>query len=232
MPHWRKLVSAACLLAWFIYFCWDVPTVHFAPDDMMNMAYYFRAGWGRLLAAQVTPWTGFYRPMGGLFYMGLFHWFGLNPVAYHAVILPVLLASVYLVYRVARLLGSGELESGLAALVFCYHPGLSNLYYNSGFVYDVLCLFFYLAALVYYGRIRSLGRRLSGMETAVFLGLFLCALNSKEMAVTLPVVLAAYEWFYHRRKPGIVPAQVLRSLRRFSATQVRRTKETGPVREH
>jgi len=197
-----KVAGAAVLLGWFVFFNRGAPAVHFAPDDMMNMAYYFRAGTGHLLAALVTPWSGFYRPMGGLFYMLLFHWAGLNPAPYHAAILLILLGSVGLVYRFARLLGGGELQSGLAALVFCYHPGLSNLYYNSGFVYDALCLFFYLAAWVYYARIRAAGRRLGRGETAVFLALFLGALNSKEMAVTLPLALAAWEWLYHRAKPG------------------------------
>ena len=199
VPNWRKRCLAGFLLAWFLYFNWSSLRVHFAPDDMMNMAYYFRAGPSSLAAALITPWTGFYRPMGGLFYMTLFAGFGLNPAPYHAAILILLAASVWLTYRFARLLGCGELAAGLAALVMTYHPGLSNLYYNSGFVYDVLCLFFYLAAFVYYARIRQSGRALRPGETAVFLVSFLCALHSKEMAVTLPVALLAYEWLYHHR---------------------------------
>ena len=199
VPNWRKACFAAFLLAWFLYFNWSSLRVHFAPDDMMNMAYYFRAGPWRLAEALITPWTGFYRPMGGLFYMTLFAGFGLNPAPYHAAILMLLAASVWLTYRFARLLGCGELAAGLAALVVAYHPGLSNLYYNAGFVYDVLCLFFYMAALVYYGRVRESGRPPRPGETAVFLVLFLCALLSKEMAITLPAALLAHEWLYHHR---------------------------------
>jgi len=78
-------------------------------------------------------------------------------------------------------------------MIACYHGGLGNLYYNSAFVFDVLCGVFYFGALAYYARIRSSGRLLSWGQTAAFLGLYLCALNSKEMAVTLPVILLAYE---------------------------------------
>jgi hypothetical protein len=190
---------AGFVAAWFLYFNWGSLRVHFAPDDMMNMAYYFRAGPGRLAEALITPWTGFYRPMGGLFYMTLFAGFGLNPAPYHAAILGLLAASVWLAYRFARMLGCGEPVAVLTALAMAYHPGLSNLYYNSGFVYDVLCLLFYLAALVYYGRVRQQGRPPRPGETAVFLVLFLGALESKEMAVTLPVALLAYEWLYGHR---------------------------------
>jgi hypothetical protein len=39
---------------------------------------------------------------------------------------------------------------------------------------------------------------LRGRETALVMALYLCALNSKEMALTLPLVLLAYEFVYHR----------------------------------
>jgi hypothetical protein len=35
-------------------------------------------------------------------------------------------------------------------------------------------------------------------ERIAFYVCFLCALNSKEMAITLPLVILAYEWLYHR----------------------------------
>jgi hypothetical protein len=79
----------------------------------------------------------------------------------------------------------------------CYHGGIPALYYDTGFIYDILCCFFYLAAAAFYIRIRTRGGPLRAVETAGFLVLTLCALNSKEMAVTLPVVLLAYEWIYH-----------------------------------
>ncbi|MGA3020079.1 MAG: hypothetical protein ABSF62_23420, partial [Bryobacteraceae bacterium] len=114
------------------------------------------------------------------------------------VLLALLLANVYWVYRFAKLLGCCEAAALLAALVVCYHAGLANLYYNAAFVFDVLCCFFYLATLAYYLRIRDRNRLLGSGQTAIFLALFLCALNSKEMAVTIPLVVLAYEWCYHR----------------------------------
>ena len=190
------------LLAWFVYFNWDALLVHFAPDDPMNLNHYWHIRFRQLLFLQFMPWRGPYRPMGGLFYRGMLHFFGLNPVPYHAAVLLVLLAIVYLVYRLARALGCGELAAGLAALGACYQAGLSNLYYDTAFVFDVLACFFYLAAFVYYARIRGTGRPLKAREIVVHLGLYLCALNSKEMAATMPAVLLAYEWFYHKLPRG------------------------------
>jgi hypothetical protein len=165
---------------------------------MMNLGAYWHIKPLRLLAEQVLPWRGFYRPMAGLFYVPLFRVFGLNPVPFHAVIFVFLLASTVLTYRLARLLGCGEPASGVAAFAVAYHPGLANLTYNVAFVYDVLCGFFYLAALTVYMGARAGGAVPSRRRVAAFLALFQCALNSKEMAVTLPAMLLLYEWLYRR----------------------------------
>src|ERR1039458_1148237 len=112
-------------------------------------------------------------------------------------LLVLLLAGAYQMYRFSRALGSGEVASAMVALVACYHGGLNNLYYNSVFVFDVLCGIFFFAALADFARIRPSGRILGGGQTAAFLALSLCALNSKEMGITLPAVLLAYEWLFH-----------------------------------
>jgi len=198
----RRLAAAFFLVAYFLYFSWDRLPVPFSPDDLMNLDFYWKRGLGWMAGAQFPLWRGFYRPMGAVFYLPLFATFGLNPAAFHAVAMLLLLANAFLLYRLAKALGAGELAAGLAALIVCYHAGLGGLYYYTGYVYDVLCFFFYVGALAYYAGIRRRGRRLSVRETAVFLGLFLCALNSKEMAVTLPVILLVYEWIYHRPPLG------------------------------
>jgi hypothetical protein len=199
MHRWRRLAFAAFVLAWFVYFTHDGLRVHFAVDDLGNMAHYYRGGPLALAISQFTIWRGDYRPMGGMFYAPILTFAGLNPVPYQATLLAILLVDVYLVYRLALRLGTGELAGGLAALVVAYHAGLHNLYYNAAFVYDALCCFFFLAAFLYYLRVRESP---SMPRIAIFLALDLCALNSKEMAVTLPLVLMVYEWIYHRRGPA------------------------------
>ncbi len=195
---WRKFAFALLTLAYFLYFNWSGLWVRFASDDMMNMSIYWRLAPVRVLLSRFVPWSGAYRPMAGLFYLPLFKGFGLNPIPYHAVMLAILLGNLYLMYRFARRVGCGELQAALATLVLAYHGGMSMLYYNTAFIYDVLCFPFYLGAFLCYARVRAQGRLLRGGETALVMGLYLCALNSKEMALTLPIVLLAYEWFYHR----------------------------------
>ncbi len=200
----RYGAAALLLVAYFIYFSWDRLAVPFSSDDLMNLDFYWKRGLAWMAYAQFPLWRGYYRPMGAVFYLPLFEAFGLHPTAYHATIMLLLLSNAYLLYRFAKLLGAGELAAGLAALVVCYHAGLGALYYYTGFVYDVLCFFFYVGALVFYASVRTRGRLLSAWETTAFLGLFLCALNSKETAATLPAILLIYEWIYHRPALGLL----------------------------
>jgi hypothetical protein len=195
---WRKLAFALLTLTYFLYFNWNGLWVRFAADDMMNMAGYWRLSPIRLWLDPLLPWREAYRPMGSLFYLPLLQVFGLNPVPYHAVMLAILLGNLYLMYRFARRIGCRELQAGLATLLVAYHAGLSLLYYSTAFIYDVLCFSFYMGAFLCYARVRAQGRLLRGGETALVMGLYLCALDSKEMALTLPIVLLAYEWIYHR----------------------------------
>jgi hypothetical protein len=199
--RWRKPACAGLLAAYFFLVSWDSLKAPFASDDMMNIWGYWHPSPWQLLVSELTLWHGYSRPMGGLFYVPIYLAFGLNPAPYHAVLLVLLLAGAYLMYRFARVLGCAELPAAVVALIACYHGGLNNLYYDTSFVFDALCGLFYFAALVYYARIRSSGSLLSRGQVAVFLGLYLCALNSKEMAVTMPVVLLAYEWLYHAPPP-------------------------------
>jgi hypothetical protein len=213
-----KYLGGGLLLgAWFLYFSRDVLGVRFAPDDMMNVDnFYWTPGTWRLFYSQFLIWRGYYRPMGGLFYLPILSLWGLHPAPYHVALSLVLAVNVYLVYRLARLLGATEWAAGLAALVACYHAGLGNLYYNTAFVYDALCGCFFLAALVYYCGIRRRDRRLSIGQQAILAALVLCAMNSKEMALTLPAILLAYEWIYHpsgsRQHSAVLMAACLASL--------------------
>ena len=195
-PRWHKWALAVFLLAYFLYFSWDSLRVHFSSDEMFSMWSYWHSPW-RLLAAQVKLWEFYFRPMAGLFYVPIYLKFGLNPAPYHAALLLLLLAGVCQMYRFARVLGTGELASAMAALIACYHAGLNHLYFNTVFIGDTLCGLFYLTAFVYYARIRASGRLPGGRQTAVFLSLYLCALNSKETAATLPLILLVYEGVYH-----------------------------------
>ena len=64
-------------------------------------------------------------------------------------------------------------------------------------MYDLLCYSFFYGAFLYYVRIRQSGDSLTRRQIIACSALYICALNSKEMAVTLPIFVAGYELLYH-----------------------------------
>ena len=132
-------------------------------------------------------------PGGALYYLPLYHFFGLNPFPYRIVQICILALSIPIAYWLARLLASSCSVAFLAVLAFCYHPYVANLVFVGAFIYDVLCGLFYLAALTYYVHIREKGAYLRPLQLVLFLVLYICALDSKEMAVSLPVIVLIYE---------------------------------------
>jgi hypothetical protein len=141
------------------------------------------------------------RPLGALFYSPLFAMFGLNPLPYRIVCVALLLANLGLLYLFCLRLSRSREVAVLACLIGAYHAQLGDLYYNSGTIYDLLCFTFFYLALIYYFKIRDTGAYPGLWQAVALLALYIAALDSKEMAVALPVMLAAYELLFHPPKP-------------------------------
>jgi hypothetical protein len=202
-----RVAGGAIVLAYTLRFFLPGLSSGFAPDDMMNIHYYWSRGPGELLRGLVLFFTTYQRPMGGVYFSTLYHFFGLDPLPYHIVITLLLLLNTYLAYRFGRLLTGSELVGGLVALGAAYHGEMEQLVYLPAFVFDVLCYTFYFLALNWYLRFRTRGEALDWKRTAVFLLLYIGALDSKEMAVTLPALALLYEALFHppaRWRPGAI----------------------------
>ncbi|PYK50901.1 MAG: hypothetical protein DME20_03290 [Verrucomicrobia bacterium] len=192
------------LIAYFLHFAVPSLAGGFNDDEMMNIYAYWRLGALKSLWANICFWKGIVRPIGrpagALYYLPLYHFFSLNPQPYRVVQVSILAASIPMVYYLTRLLASCRSVAFLAVLALCYHAQLANLVFVGSFIYDVLCGFFYFAALTYYIHIREREIALRPTQLLGCLALYICALNSKEMAVTLPVIILVYELlkYYHQ----------------------------------
>jgi hypothetical protein len=191
---WPYVISLA---AYFCYFALDSLRAHFAPDDMMNMHIYWSEGWSRMLLSQVDIFHNHLRPGGGLFYRPIFQFAGLNPLPFHIAIVLIMAANVVLTYHFVKLLTGSAAVAGLAALCLSYHGRMVALYYHPAVIYDVACFFFYFAAFGYYLRIRTKDKLPGLWQTVILLVLYLEAINFKETAFTLPLMLCIYELIYH-----------------------------------
>jgi hypothetical protein len=135
--------------------------------------------------------------MTSVWYTAVYTFAGFNPVAFHIVNLLFIAANIWLMYSLCRRLTDSREASTLAALLFSYHASFALIFFDTGFVCDVVCFFFYFSAFLFYVRIRSQGRQPGALELAACSALYICALNAKEIAVTLPASLLVYEWLYH-----------------------------------
>ena len=175
-------------LAIFFVFAGDGLRGYFAPDEMMNLFHAWSPPLRELAHHE--------RPVGDLLYRAMFGAFDLDPLPYRILSFLLLLANLGLLYRFCLLASGSRAVGGLALVVGAYHAHLADFYYTSSCIFDLLCFLFYFLALTYYMTIRGSGRRLTWRQTGITLLLYVAALGSKEMAVSLPVLIAAYEFVY------------------------------------
>jgi hypothetical protein len=195
-----SLLSASLLAAYFLAYTRDAWHSYFSDDDVTNLYRSWIFPLGALFKANVLFFLNspFFRPLASAWYRVIFFFAGFHPLPFHVANLLILGGNIWLTYCLARRL-AGSREVGLAAaLLISYHPNFGSLYFDTGFIFDVLCYLFYFGALLYYVRIRQRGRALSAGELAALAGLYICALNSKEMAATLPAFVLLYEAMYER----------------------------------
>lgn len=130
-----------------------------------------------------------YRPLISLSYLIDFRLWGNRPPYYHFTNLLFHILSSLLVYFVLQAIFEKRWSAWLGALLFAIHPiHTESVSWISGRT-DVICGFFFFLALFLY-----LSSRKGGQWThaAGSLVAFLLALLSKEMAITLPLVVALY----------------------------------------
>jgi hypothetical protein len=195
--HLAWVLGAGVVLAYFLRFTIPALGAGFAVDDAMNLHGYWSRGIGQWLLHLILFPSNYGRPMGGLYYLPLYYLFGLNPLAYHVVTAGLLLANTCLAYRFGVLLSGSRWTGFACAFPVAFHPRLAGLAYEPSFIYDVLCFTFYLLAFNFYVSARTRGLPVAGRRLAWFLLLYIGALESKEMAVTLPVMILLYEAIWH-----------------------------------
>jgi len=132
-------------------------------------------------------------------------------------LLAVLAGNVFLIYKLCRILTGSEEAALFASLLGSYHSKFGQIYYATGTLYDIFCFLFYFSGLVLYVSIRRQGKDISALQASAICALYILALNSKEVAVSLPVVLIAYELLWHP------PAFTIQALWRWL------TRQTLPV---
>ena len=151
---------------------------------------------------------GIYRPLRTTCFAVEYRLWGLNPSAYHAANLLFHLLNSFLVFLFIRRLCEAERPALVAALMFAAHPALTEdvCWICSGS--DLLCMLFYLAALLCWFRVRDEAGGKKRAFLVIALVSLALALLSKEMAVTFPAVIVAID-FWREGFRGISPKKWL-----------------------
>ena len=145
------------------------------------------------------PQSGFYRPLHDIWLWLNFHLFGLNPVGWHAAMIALHLAVVWMVYRVTSLLTDPSVGL-LAAALFALVPVHADAIVWPSTIAQPLSAFFQLGAFEFYLRSRADGgagepwRRRLALSLALFGGALLC----HESAAVFPALIAAHAFLFPR----------------------------------
>lgn len=124
---------------------------------------------------------------------------GLSPTAWHLVTVLTYLATVVMVYWLARTLLKDRVAAGIAALVFGLFPlHIETAAWVCGASEPVLALLFIPSFLFYVksldARKQSSGKRLEAVKwMALSIVFYAAALFAKETAIILPAIVVAYE---------------------------------------
>ncbi len=186
--------GAVVVVVYFILFAGGGLRVGYSHDDLMIMHRAFIEGTlGRHLANSFLFFLPAIRPLGNALYRLTYDFAGLNPLPLHVICFALALLNVFMLFLVTAKI-SGSFEIGLlAALIGAFHNNMMPLYYNAGTCYDLLSFPLFYAALWFYVSIRQRDRIPGAREIAIIFLCFVLALAAKEIALSLPPIVIAYE---------------------------------------
>lgn len=193
-------ITAFVLLAYFLFFTWKSLSLYFDQDDMYNLYWAWSKPLGQIVKENLLFWTGAFRPLGAVFYRTIFAAAGFHPLPFHIAALSLGVLNMGLCFWFTRLISDSDRVAALATLIFAFQSRMMEIWYRTAVIYDVLCFtFIYLAACIYVSTRRA-GREPGAGQIAMIVACYILALDAKEMAVCLPVFIAAYELLFHRAR--------------------------------
>jgi hypothetical protein len=135
-------------------------------------------------------YTNNFRPAGHLFFYAMGKTARLRFAPYIAVLHILHIANVVLLWLVLRRLSLPALASAAGILLFAFHMATFDIYWKPMYVFDLLCGTFCLLSIFFW----------LGDRWILSLIAFWVAYRAKEIAVMLPLVLAACEYFLAGRR--------------------------------
>lgn len=135
------------------------------------------------------------RPLYSIYYFVNYKLWGLNPFGYHLLGISGHIVNSLLVFRLAQRIAPATFPRATAAgLLFAFQPaGSEAVSWICGAPAEIFPALFYVAAFLLFVEYRISGSR---RYLAASVAAFLACLCSKEIAVTLPLMLVSYDLFW------------------------------------
>lgn len=191
MTKQMLLLSAAVVGAIVLVIYYPALKLGFFGDDYLFLEVAGRSSPAQYLATYFDPrvQTAWYRPMQGMRYGIIYAFFGAEPLAYHLVNMLIHLVNCLLLFAIVwRITRNGRVAM-LAALLYAGLPLYAVAVFWPG-VADFVMTLFFLAAVLSWVVFLQNGTRAASIWAFIF---FIFALLTKELAVTLPLVLFAID---------------------------------------
>jgi hypothetical protein len=165
---------------------------YFSDDDLDNISLSRGVSGKTILTGVLSPsyYENNFRPVGVLFYKAMAARAGLNFPPYAAFLHIVHLINAFLLWLILRRLSFPPWAAAAGTLFFVFHMAAFDIYWRPMYVFDLLCGTFCLLTLLFW----------IGDQWILSLLSFWLAYRSKELAVMLPAVLAAYEFLIGQRR--------------------------------
>lgn len=189
-------LTAAVILAYFLFFTWNSRHMFFDTDDMYALYFAWSKPLGQVVRENFLIWNGQFRPFGAFFYRWIFNVYGFDPYPFRIAELAVCAANMALCFWFVRLVSASERTAALATLLFAFQVRMLEVWFRTTVIFDVLCFSCLWLAAGLYIQARRNGE-LSAARIVSILLLFVCGLNSKEFAICLPLFVFAWEVLFN-----------------------------------
>jgi len=216
-PRLEKILPLIIILISILLYLNTLPNTFVYDDAYVITENYFIKSLGnlpKLFTKDYLPLSGelSYRPVVTLTYFFDYAIWRQNPLGYHLTNVILHTINVFLFYLFIKSISRNSSLSILATLLFLSHPLLTETVNAVCYREDILVSIFFLLAFIYFIKIRipfsGRGNLTQQINTRLVLyytiscASYCLALFSKEMAITLPILLVLFELLYPRPRQG------------------------------
>ena len=226
----EKILPLIIILISILLYLNTLPNTFVYDDTNVITENYFIKSFGnlpKLFTRDYLPFSGelSYRPVVTLTYFIDYAIWRLNPPGYHLTNVILHTINVFLFYLFIKSISRNSSLSILATLLFLSHPLLTETVNAVCYREDILASIFFLLAFIYFIKIRipfsGSGNPPQQTHTRLIpsyiisCGSYCLALFSKEMAITLPILLIIFDLLFSSRNKMQPPFTLLKIKKWF-----------------